>query len=208
MTNVRPSYQKAYLDASEEGRLEDSDGLPYTLDFLVLEDLDFLHACVKAPPVRKALEAQLKEGKTWLLDLVNLIIAYAQITDEEEGMWDIDVNVFLAEETSVTANYTSRTACGDMAVKLGEWLPDSTMQALLAAMKQDLGSGSGWRLREASLFILGQILADWSNLPRTLQDDLAQGLHEIIRYSITQPEPFLRARGFLLAGKSRSPCRR
>ena len=66
---------------------------------------------------------------------MNLMIAYGQITVEEEGLWDIDVNIFLSEETSVTANYTPRTACGDLVIKLCEWLHSETLQALLECTK-------------------------------------------------------------------------
>jgi hypothetical protein len=63
---------------------------------------------------------------------MKLAVAYAQITTEEEGLWDIDVNVFLSEETSATANYTPRIACGDLLIKLNEWIKPQTVETLLA----------------------------------------------------------------------------
>lgn len=69
---------------------------------------------------------------SWLQELLKLVVAYAQITVEEEGLWDIDVNLFLSEETSVTANYTPRTASGDLIVLgLCEWLKQVPIDALL-----------------------------------------------------------------------------
>lgn len=139
LRNQQQAFQDNYINDEQEGRLEDTDGLPYTMDFLVLEDLDFMQLCVRAPPVRKALETQLQQAdqQNWLTDLLGLLVSYAQITKEEDGMWQTDVSVFLSEETSVTANYTSRTATGDFAIKLGEWLPEQTMQALLNLTKSE-----------------------------------------------------------------------
>lgn len=127
LNTLQQPYKDMYVDNDEQGRLEDADGLPYTLDFLVLEELDFLQSCLRASPVQKELEAQLQQhgGVTvtpWVMDVMKLAVGYAQIPKEEEDLWDIDVNLFLAEETSVTANYAARTACGDLLIKLGEWL--------------------------------------------------------------------------------------
>lgn len=102
---LQESYKSNYIDNGSQGRLEDSDGLPYTLDFLILEELDFLNQCMRAAPVQKELEAQLGAGPAheipWILDLMKLLVAYSRITHEEEELWDIDVSLYLAEETSV-----------------------------------------------------------------------------------------------------------
>lgn len=102
---LQGQYQEHYIDSSGQGRLEDSDGLPYTLDFLVLEELDFLNQCLRATPVQKELEAQLNgrpaHEAAWMVDLMKLLVAYSRITCEEEELWDIDVSLYLAEETSV-----------------------------------------------------------------------------------------------------------
>src|ERR1700761_4793138 len=124
LSSLQSTYHRLFIDDSRQSRLEDDDGLPYTLDFLVLEELDFMQACLRAPPVRKELEQQLRDRKsgetTWVTEVMKLAVAYAQITTEEEALWNIDVNIFLSEETSVTANYTPRTACGDLVIKLDE----------------------------------------------------------------------------------------
>ena len=120
---LQAAYHQLYINDERQGRLVDADSLPYTLDLLVVEELDFMQACLRAPLVRKQLEAELQPGSPgWLTEMVKLAAAYGQITTEEEGLWEIDVNVFLSEETSVTANYTPRIACGDLLIKLGEWM--------------------------------------------------------------------------------------
>jgi hypothetical protein len=62
---------------------------------------------------------------------MKLAASYSQITCEEEGLWEIDVNLFLSEETSVTANYTPRTCSGDLVIKVGEWLKDKAAEGIL-----------------------------------------------------------------------------
>jgi hypothetical protein len=140
LSNIQSAYHEFYIHDERQGRLEDVDGLPYTLDFLVLEELDLIQALLKAPPVKAELQQQLQNAgqaaatASWLPEILKLAGSYAQITTEEEGLWDIDVNLFLSEETSVTANYTPRTCSGDLVIKLGEWLKATTVEGLLAYM--------------------------------------------------------------------------
>ena len=201
---LQPSYHQMYIEEDRQSRLEDPDGLPYTLDFLVLEDLDFMQACLRAPPVRTELEQQLRTSAnpqdTWITKVMELAVAYAQITTEEEGLWNFDVNVFLSEETSVTANYTPRTACGDLVIKLGDWLSAATVEALLTYTRSLYNTAQSWKAKEAALFILNQLLGDLSDLDRTVEPEAAIGFVACIRYAMEQPDAFLRARGFLVAG--------
>lgn len=140
LINIQAPYCEFYINDERQGRQEDVDGLPYTLDFLVLEELDLIQTLLKAPPVKAELQQQLQNAgpaattTTWLAEILKLVTSYAQITSEEEGLWDIDVNLFLSEETSVTSNYTPRTCSGDLLIKLGEWLKDTTVEGLLAYM--------------------------------------------------------------------------
>lgn len=138
LSTLQSIYHEFYIGDERQGRLEDADGLPYTLDFLVLEELDFMQTLLRAPPVRTELQNQLQAagpGATtsgWLPDVLKLAISYAQIPTEEEGLWDIDVNLYISEESSVTSNYTPRTCSGDVVIKLGEWLKSTVVEALLA----------------------------------------------------------------------------
>jgi hypothetical protein len=204
---LQESYKDMYVDNDEQGRLEDADGLPYTLDFLVLEELDFLQSCLRAPPVTKELEGQLQQhsgvaATPWVMDVMKLAVGYAQIPKEEEDLWDIDVNLFLAEETSVTANYTARTACGDLLIKLGEWLHQGALEGLLAYTQGLFASDAAtWRTREASLYLLTQLLNDFLDVDKKVAPEVAGAYLGLIDYAINRPEePLLRARGFLVAG--------
>lgn len=208
LTEMQQTYLVSYVEnGQQEGRMEDADGLPYTLDFLVLEDLDFLQACMRASPVKKRLEQQLQTqtgtngsmSSNWVTDVIMLAASYAQITTEEEDLWSFDVNVFLSEETSVTANYTARTACGDLIVKLGEWLNQSLIEGLLSYIKNIRLSKRTWRAEESALYILNQVLNDWQDINREIGSYLANECLSPVRSAMERQEEFLRARGVLVA---------
>ncbi|KAF9640212.1 putative importin beta-5 protein [Lasiodiplodia theobromae] len=204
LSSLQGAYHQMYIEDDRQSRLEDADGLPYTLDFLVLEELDFMQACLKAPPVRKELESQLQAqsgtGATWVTEVMKLAVAYAQITTEEEGLWNLDVNIFLSEETSVTANYTPRTACGDLVIKLGEWQSAATVEGLLSYTRSLYSTDQTWKAKEAALYILNQMLGDFQDVDRQVSAEAATGFIDFVRYAMQQQEEFLRARGYLVAG--------
>ncbi|KAK5117228.1 hypothetical protein LTR62_005845 [Meristemomyces frigidus] len=201
LSTLQPQYYALYIEDDRQGRLEDADGLPYTLDFLVLEELDFLQACLRAPPVRRELEKQLQsQGLNWVTELIKLAAAYSQITTEEEGLWDIDVNIFLSEEANVTANYTPRTACGDLVAKLGEWLNAASVERLLAYTRTLYTDNASWKLKEAVLYLLSQVLADFQDVEKKIGAEAAKGYVECIQHAMQEEPAFLRARGYLVAG--------
>jgi hypothetical protein len=192
-----------FIEDQRLGRLEDDDGLPYTLDFLILEELDFMQACLKASPVRKQLETQLAEAngtatQTWITEVMQLAVAYAQITTEEEGLWNIDVNIFLSEETLVTANYTPRAACGELVAKLADWLKDKAIGGLLEYARALHSNPQSWKARESALYILNQMLNTLDE--HTISGDAAVEFTDFIRHAMPEPDEFLRARGYLVAG--------
>ncbi|KKZ67571.1 hypothetical protein EMCG_06747 [[Emmonsia] crescens] len=207
LSTTQSAYQELFILDERQGRSEDADGLPYTLDYLVLEELDLMQALLRAPPVKAELQSQLQAAgsaastSSWLPEVVKLVVSYAQITTEEEGLWDIDVNLFLSEETSLTANYTPRACGGDLIIKLGEWMKTTTVEGLLAytnALFSD--STSSWKLREAALFILTQLLRDFSDVDQQISLEAANGCNEFVRFCMAQEDIFLRARGYLVSG--------
>ena len=204
LSSTQAAYHQMYIEDEQQGRLEDADGLPYTLDFLIVEDLDFMQACLKAAPVRKELEQQLTaqtaDQKNWITEVVSLTVAYSQISMEEEALWDIDVNIFLSEETSLTTNYTSRTACGDLIVKLGEWKSQATVNGLLAYTITLHTTNQSWKAKEAVLYVLNQLLGSFQDIDQTIDAQAAREFVDFIRNAMQQADPFLRARGYLVAG--------
>ncbi|KAI2993456.1 hypothetical protein CBS147346_10941 [Aspergillus niger] len=207
LSNIQSAYHEFYIEDERQGRMEDVDGLPYTLDFLVLEELDLIQTLLKAPPVKAELQQQLQNAgqsaatTSWLPEIMKLATSYAQITSEEEGLWDIDVSLFLSEETSVTANYTPRTCSGDLVIKLGEWLKTMTVEGLHAYLNTVFSDASStWKSKESALYILNQLLRDFNEVSQDIPAGLASGISNFIQYSIQQPEDLLRARGYLIAG--------
>ncbi|KAJ5938938.1 hypothetical protein N7466_002072 [Penicillium verhagenii] len=207
LTNALPVYQNFFIEGERQGRLEDVDGLPYSLDFLILEELDLIQTLLKAPPVKAELQQQLQNAGAgasssgWLPEIMKLASSYAQITSEEEGLWEIDVNLFLSEETSLTANYTPRTCSGDLAIKTGEWLKGAAVEGLLSYMNTLFAdSSASWKSREAALYILNCILRDFSEVSQQISPELSLSFNQFVHYAIQQEEELLRARGYLVAG--------
>lgn len=204
LSALQARYHQLYIEDDRQGRLEDADGLAYTLDFLVIEELDFMQACFRAPPVRKELEQQLQSqgssAASWITEVMKIAVAYGLITTEEEGLWDIDVNVFLSEEVNVTANYTPRTACGDLIIKLGEWLNSATVEGLLAYTRTLYSENAGWKAKEAALYLLNQLLGDFQDVEKKIGAEAANGYVDFIQRAMQEEAIFLRARGYLVAG--------
>ncbi|CDM31136.1 hypothetical protein DTO013E5_232 [Penicillium roqueforti] len=207
LTNALPIYQNFYIEDNRQSRLEDADGLPHSLDFLVLEELDIIQALLKAPPVKAELQQQLQNAgatastSSWLPEIMKLASSYAQITTEEEALWEIDVNLFLSEETSVTANYTPRTCSGDLAIKAGEWLKGTAAEGLLGYMNTVFADSSvSWKSREASLYILNCLLRDFGEVDQEISPELASHFTQFVQYATQQEQELLRARGYLVAG--------
>ncbi|KAF2401277.1 ARM repeat-containing protein [Trichodelitschia bisporula] len=210
LSSLQAAYNRLFIEAQGQGRLVDNDGLPFSLDFLVLEELDFMQSCLRAAPVRKELENQLQQsqgtGSNWIVEVMKLVVGYSQITTEEEGLWNIDINVFLSEETSVTANFTPRTACGDLVIKLGEWLSVPTIEALLTYTRQLYSTPDNWKAKEAALYILSQLLGDYEHIQQHFTNEAAAACLEFAQYAIQQDDEFLRARGHILAGSLTMAC--
>jgi importin-9 len=206
LSKLQDSYRELFVEADAQGRLEDIDGLPYTLDFLVLDELDLLSQLLRAPPVQKELKAAIAQQNNeahktqWVLELMELLVSYSRITQEEEGLWDIDVSLYLAEETSVSSNYTARTACGDLLIKLGETI--DAVSGLYAYTETLYSAGAAdWRRQEAALYLFNVLLSDFQEMDKTITVEVGEAYSRLISYATGRvSEPVLRARGFLAAG--------
>lgn len=207
LTNMQEAHDQLYIQANAQGRLEDSDNLPYTLDFLVLEELDFLNQCFRAPRVKAELDAQLQahasvQDVPWMAQIMTMLVSYSRVTQEEEELWDIDCSLYLAEETSVTANYTARTAAGDLLIKMGEWFDQKTIDGLFGYTSTLFpGNGASWRSQEAALYLFVMLLSDFQDLGKSIPEAVAVEYYKLVDFTIARTEePLLRARGYLVAG--------
>jgi hypothetical protein len=104
MNFTKDQYVQEFVKEEAEGRLVDGDGLPYSLDLLVLEQLDFVQSCLKNKSVRDHLEQAGFAGgnASPFSQMLFATIALAQIAAEDRSMWEIDLNVFLSELLPVT----------------------------------------------------------------------------------------------------------
>lgn len=204
LSRLQPAYIQFYIFDDRQSCSVNPDNLPYTLDLLILEELDFMQACLRAPPVRTQLEQELANSpnpeSSWVTEVMKLAVAYAQIKIEDQGLWEEDVNIFVSEETNVTANYTPRTACGDLVIKMGEWLTQPTIDALLLYAQSLYPTNENWKAKEAVLYILNQVLTDLHESDKQINAQAAAGFVDFVHYATRQPEAFLRARGYLVAG--------
>ncbi|KAL8707579.1 MAG: hypothetical protein Q9220_007420 [cf. Caloplaca sp. 1 TL-2023] len=200
-------YLSLYVSDSQQGRLEDADRLPYTLDFLVIEELDYIQTLVGNVTIKRELDAQLAPDRlsggdynsTWIAQMMAILVGYSQITQEDEGLWNFDINVFLSEETSETANYSPRNACACLVQKLIQW---PVLDGLLGHMKMvyEVGSSSA-RTKEAALFVLKQILDEVDSCSKEVNSDLARSYLEYVGQALHDDEEFLRARGYIVAAR-------
>lgn len=203
-----------YIEGERQGRMEDADRLPYTLDFLVMEEIDYIQTLLGTATVRRELDAQLEantnvaESGTWIAQVMAILVGYSQITVDDEGMWDIDVNIFLAEETAETSNYSTRSACSNFIVKLCNW-SGPVVQSLLSFSKSVFADGvksqddngsvhlrlplstypltpcyCSHKMQEATLFILKQVLDELRTYDKAIDPEAANIFLDHIRASI------------------------
>ncbi|KAM0636425.1 hypothetical protein ACHAPW_000710 [Verticillium nonalfalfae] len=207
LKTLQTPYENLYINNATQGRMEDSDALPFTLDYLVVEELDFLNQCFRALPVVAELARQLEQSATsgessWMVEVMSMLASYSRIGSEEQGMWDIDCSLYLVEETSASANYTARIAASDLLIKLGEWYSQKTVDAVFA-YTQTLFSGdkAPWKTQEASLFLFSMLLSNFHDMDKSIPSPITEAYLALVDYSINQSEePYLRARGYLLGG--------
>ncbi|PWW77744.1 ARM repeat-containing protein [Tuber magnatum] len=203
---VKDRYVRDFITKDSQGKLINSDGLPRTLDLLVLEQLDFIQTCLKSKPLRdELLQASRGAGvDAPLTQMVVATVALGQVAKEDEGLWEVDLNIFLCEESAISANYTPRTASGDLILKLGEWFQTETEEALWAHTEQIFDSGVGSRqMKEAALFAWDQLLTEFAEIGLKINSGTAANLLNYVATAIStegEENQLLRARGYFLAG--------
>jgi hypothetical protein len=208
------AYQNLYLETHVQGRLEDNDGLPYTLDYLIMEELDLLNELIRASPVQKELQAQIQAhgsaGTTpWVLRLVESLTKYARITQEDGQLWEFDPSIFLSEEAEVSTEYTARNACADLFIKVGQMLKRGALDGLLAYASTLFGPGKAdWRSQEAALYLYGSLVTEFEETDTPMPDEVSQAFLGMVQYAVNadggaprEDEALLRARGYIVAGK-------
>jgi hypothetical protein len=204
MNQVKDIYVQQFVQDEAEGRLIDADGLPYSLDLYVLEQLDFLQSCLGNRIVKDHIEQAGFGGanSSPLSQMVSTAITLSQIAGEDKTMWEIDLNVFLSEETAISANYTPRTASGDLIMKIGECFPAQTVESLFDHTQRIFSSAESREVKESALHLWDQILNEYAEMERPVDAGIATSLLGYIVTAISSTDEesqFLRARGYSVA---------
>jgi hypothetical protein len=136
-------YYVSYVEGDRQGGLVNQYHLPYSFDFLVIEEIDYLQNLLEAPLVQKHLNEMKESDKanngnsvsTWLASVLQTLVTFSSITKEAEEMWELDFNVFLSEETFAETNNTPRSVCAGFVWKVCGWFPKETLESLVAHTK-------------------------------------------------------------------------
>lgn len=202
-------YHALYVIENRQGRLEDADNLPYTLDFLVIEELDYIQTLLNTLALKRELDAQLipesmangAYNSSWVAQVMPILVGYSQITTEDESLWDIDINIFLSEETSETANYSPRDACSNFVAKLCSWPIFESLLTYGRSVFEDVSSTYGYfksftwitpltqtvhrpKAKESTLYILKHVLAEVNTNDIPVNPETARLFLEYIRVSM------------------------
>jgi hypothetical protein len=132
-------YYASYVDGDRQGGLINQYQLPYTFDFLVIEEIDYLQTLLEGAPVKAQLEEMFAADvnsngtnvKDWITQVLGALVTFSSITNESEGMWDVDFNIFLTEEAFADTNNTPRSVCAGFIWKICGWFPKQTVEGLL-----------------------------------------------------------------------------
>ena len=193
----------------KEGQLEDSDRLPYSLDLLVMEELDYTQTLLNTPTIKQAFDAQLAapdvtngaHNANWMTQVLALSVGYAHISAEDANMWEFDVNTFLAEEAAETAQYSARNACAGVVTKLCSynW---PVLESLLSFTKATFEETSpNPKAREAVLYVVKQAVEEMSAYERVVNPELLKTYLEYARLAMQDNDnDMLRGRGYITAG--------
>lgn len=84
----------------------------------------------------------------------------------------------------MTANYTARTACGDLLIKVGEWLHQRALEGLFAYTKSQFSGEHDWRSQEACLYLFNMLISDLQDRSEAVPPEVAQAHMELIDYAI------------------------
>jgi importin-9 len=200
LERISAEYNQLFIDGDEESKLADeNDQLPYSLDAVVIEELDMLQVVLKAPTVKAELTQQLQQhanvenGHGWVQQLLDLLIRYARAGNEEQAMWDADADLYLTDINSISLNYTPRVACAEVVAQtLLPWLKQTMLEAILFYDAQ-LTSGArnaSWKDTEALLYLLNQGLKEAED--GAIQQELGTRLMEQMSKYLQHSNPYVR----------------
>ncbi|KAJ7954019.1 Importin 9 [Quillaja saponaria] len=195
-------YERSSIEGAEdsyEGRY-DSDGAEKSLDSFVIQLFEFLLTIIGSAKLVKVFVNNVEE-------LVYYTIAFLQITEQQAHTWSMDANEFVADEDDNT--YSCRVSGAILLEEVVNYYGPEGTHAIINAAKQHFseslharasGSRSWWRIREATLFVLGSLS---EQLLETESRFIASSMGNLVEQIITEDSgigpheyPFLYARIF------------
>ncbi|KAG8947886.1 hypothetical protein FRC04_010244 [Tulasnella sp. 424] len=166
--------------------------------------LDFIKSATRTKAMKEWVLADEKEGGNQVIaPLLSLVIAWAQMTSEDEVEWASDPNAFLADDID-EESATLRNVSFDVVVAVEEISPEGTalaLQGVLQRIIQDsnnarLGGNAGWwKLMEAGLAAAGSLEEDEFDAKPFLVDVIPPLLN------LGGDLPFIQGRGFVFASQ-------
>jgi hypothetical protein len=137
-------YYSSYVEGDREGGLVNQYQLPYSFDFLVIEEIDYLQNLLEAPLVQEHLTSMKEADRanngnsvsSWLATVLRTLVTFSSVSKESEEMWELDYNVFLSEETFAETNNTTRSVCAGFVWKVCGWFPQETLETLVSYVKE------------------------------------------------------------------------
>ena len=135
-------YFASFVDGRKQSNLFTTNGLAYTLDGLVIAELDLMQTLLESPDVkcqldemaRAAVEGNDNSLPKWVMEMVSVLVTFSAITRETQEMWDIEFNTFLSEETFAETNTTPRSACASFIWNVCAWIPSETLKCMVEYM--------------------------------------------------------------------------
>ena len=128
-------YRVLYVETDERlSKSLDELDLPYTFDLLVLEEIEFFADLLRSSELKRQLSVTVFANPTYVSQMMNILVAYISVAAEEEGMWGVDINIFLQGETSViSSSYITRDA---IATKLATaYVEDQSKEVMNGAVQ-------------------------------------------------------------------------
>ena len=165
-------YYAAYVEGDRAGQCVNQYQLPYTVDFLVLEEIDYLQTLLDSAQVKEQLNGMIAADQAnsgdammgWLRSILATLITFSSITTEVGEMWNFDFNTFLSEETFGETSNSPRSVCAGFIWKISAWFPHHTLAGLIDSIKTIFDdTNSSWRHKEAALFMLQQVSEEFDN---------------------------------------------
>lgn len=162
-----------------------------SLDSLIYEEYELLIDLI----VHKSLAKKLTNDVSAFLDLM---LNYAQITQDDEDVWEDDMNEYIKEEGDLSIRKDVRsqvlgvlsTVYKTRQINLLDGIVNKTLQVFSA-------DNSTWKMQEAALYLLSNVIAEDHENRATVSQDSITTLISKISQCQQNPNALFRARAFL-----------